>query len=184
MSSHPLTPLPEQVADLSSVRREWTALAAQTSNVFLTWEWADAWRRHLGAGHRLAAGVVRRADGSASAVLPLYVELRRPVRVVRFIGSEPADELGPICAPEDVSASLTQLHRHAMAVLEPGGILLAEKISQSVGIAAALGGTTLRTTASPVVRFDGAGFEEYLATRSRNFRSQFRRAERRLMREH
>ncbi|MEA2330008.1 MAG: hypothetical protein QOH58_146 [Thermoleophilaceae bacterium] len=62
-------------------------------------------------------------------------------------------------------------------------MLLAERLPGE-GHAQQLGGKLLRRDASPVVDLAGGGWDDYLATRSSNFRSQVGRKERKLVREH
>lgn len=171
-------------SDLDAIRPEWQALAEQSGNVFMTWEWADAWRRHLGPHFPLVTALIRRSDGTPQGVLPLYYARRRPLGVLRFVGVGPSDELGPICAPADRIASAQVLHDHAGRLLGSGGVLLAERLGCRPSVASTLGGTVVQRSATPVVALAGQTYEAYLATRSANFRSQARRCERRLVRDH
>ncbi len=170
----------ERVSDLEAVRADWTRLALGL-NVFATWEWADAWRRHLGASQELSIGVLRRGDGEATAILPLCLEHRALFRMARFIGSGPADELGPLYAdairPSEVAAAL---RHHVADTLAGGGLFLGERIGGSDPLACELSSAVVHRTASPVLPTHGASFDEFLASRSRNFRSQVRRRERTL----
>ncbi len=172
----------ERVTDLAAVRADWTRLAEQTGNVFGTWEWADAWYRHLGGDATLAIGVARRPGGGAVAILPLCVARHRPLRLLRFVGAGPSDELGPLCAPTDRRAATTLLRRHVAETLEGSGIFLGEHLWGEDPLARQLGAVTVRHIASPVISTAGRSFEDFLASRSRNFRSQVRRRERRLAR--
>jgi CelD/BcsL family acetyltransferase involved in cellulose biosynthesis len=170
----------ESVSDLETVREDWTRLALG-QNVFATWEWADAWRRHLGAGRELSIGVLRRSDGEATAILPLSIEHRARLRVARFIGSGPADELGALSAggagPSQVAAAL---RHHVADTLAGGGLFLGERIRGSGPLGRELSSAVVHRTASPVLPTHGASFDEFLDSRSRNFRSQVRRRERKL----
>jgi CelD/BcsL family acetyltransferase involved in cellulose biosynthesis len=174
----------ERHRDHGAVRSEWHDLAERGGNVFMSWEWAAAWRRHLGGRFSLVTLLLRRADGTAQAVVPLYLERTRPLPVLRFVGAGPSDELGPVCAPEDRAATATLLGRHFGRVLPGGGLLLAERLGCRPPIAEPLGGTVVHRAASPVLEIAGRSFEDYLVSRSSNFRSQLRRSERRLVREH
>jgi CelD/BcsL family acetyltransferase involved in cellulose biosynthesis len=169
---------------VEGLREEWNRLAEQAGNVFMTWEWADIWLRHLRPGAELAIMVARDADGDARVILPLFFDRRQPLKLVRFIGSGPADELGPICAPQDAPLAASLLRSRAHALLGSGGVLLAERLSRATGVASELPGRPLRRYATPLLPLDEDGFEEFLAARSRNFRGQLRRAEHRLQREH
>ncbi len=62
-------------------------------------------------------------------MLPLYLWTARPLRIARFIGHGPADQLGPVCGPyahataaEGFRSVATQAHLDlALAELLPGG---------------------------------------------------------------
>lgn len=174
----------ERHTDLGSVRGEWDELARRSGNVFMTWEWADAWYRHLGGRLPLITLLARRSDGTAQGVLPLYVSRTRPVRVLRFVGAGPSDELGPICAPEDRAATARLLRHHSDGLLSGGGVLLAERVGRDPAIASDLGGVVVARASTPVAQIGGRTFDEYLATRSAHFRHQLRHHERRLLRTH
>lgn len=171
----------ERMENFCAARAEWTRLAAQTDNVFGTWEWADVWWRHLGGGRKLALAIARRR-GKAVAVLPLFIARERPFRLVRFIGAGPSDALGAICAPADRPAAAAALRSHAAAALGRSGMFLAERLSPLDPLVAVRDAIPLRRAASPVLVTDARSFEEFLRSRSRNFRSQVRRRERALAR--
>jgi CelD/BcsL family acetyltransferase involved in cellulose biosynthesis len=149
----------------------------RSGNVFGTPEWAEAWWRHFGQGTPLLA-LVRDGDGEAVALTALELRLRRPARVARFVGHGAADQLGPVCAPGDRRGceALSQLR-------ERFDVLLAERLP-GTGWAERLEGRTLRREGSPVIDVPEGGWEAYLAERSSNLRSQLRRKERKLQREH
>ncbi len=166
----------EPVRDLEAARPEWTALAERSGNVFSTWEWASCWLRQMGAGEELRAQVCRRPDGQAAAILPLCRSRKGPLSVLRLVGHGESDELGPVCAPGDRPLADAQL---AALVAEDGscdafvGHDMAERPS---------GAAVLWRMASPAVRLEGSGWDEFLAGRSRNFRQQVRARERALAR--
>lgn len=172
----------ERLEALDDVRDEWDALAGATRNVFATWEWASLWWRHFGGSRTLLTHACRSADGRLVGILPLYLSRQRPFRVVRLVGHGEADQLGPICLPE---------HRPAVAralrdVLTDTGadVFLAERLAREEGWSALLDAEEIRAEPSPVVRFDVETWEDFLRTRSRNFRDQARRRERRLAEQH
>jgi CelD/BcsL family acetyltransferase involved in cellulose biosynthesis len=172
----------ERVEALEDVRDDWEALASATRNVFSTWEWASLWWKRFGESRTLFVHACRSADGRAVGILPLYLWQRRPFRVVRFVGHGEADQLGPICLPEHrpaVADALRSLLADARA-----DVFLAERMAREEGWGAPLGAGELRAEPSPVVRFDVETWEEFLRTRSRNFRDQARRRERRLAEQH
>ena len=157
-------------AQLAPLKEDWNALAARSRNLFGTWEWAETWWRHFGGDGEL------RTTRVPSAVLPLYVERKGPLRLLRFLGQGHADEVGPVCAPEDRDAAAAGL-RDALAA---GGYHLFLGDGLTPGWGELLGARVVERTRSPVVSLDTGSWDDFLATRSSNFRQQLRSAERRL----
>jgi CelD/BcsL family acetyltransferase involved in cellulose biosynthesis len=183
MSSGPLRAELEPLASLDAARDGWDDLAAAVGNPFATWAWADAWWRVYGGGRRLALWRVRDRDGRAAAILPLYATGRGPLTVLRFLGHGAADELGPLCAPADrplAAAALRRVTRDSGA----GTLLLAERLPGDAGFADLLRGRVLQREPSPLLATGGLGWDDWLATKSSNFRGQARRMERKLARDH
>jgi CelD/BcsL family acetyltransferase involved in cellulose biosynthesis len=116
-----------------------------------------------------------RDDDRPVAVLPLGVTGRPPLRVARFLGHGPADEQGPVGAPEE-----TQTAFEALLEVRDWDVLLAERLPPGHG----LRGRVLRRESSPVIATPPGGWEEYLAGRSRNLRSQLGRKRRQLEGDH
>ena len=172
-----LEPLP----DLESAREPWQALGERGGNLFGTWEWASTWWRHFGRGRPLRLAGCRRPDGTLAGVLPLYEARRWPLRLLRFVGHGPADQLGPACAPGDRPALGEALTRTVSA---PSTVLLAERLWPPEGWIDRLEATVVRREESPRVALDASSWEDFLAARSSNFRQQVRRRERKLIREH
>ncbi len=169
--------------DLDAARLDWDQLALRAGSVFGTWEWADAWQRHLGVGAPLQIVVARRADGHPFALLPLFIARERPLRVLRIVGAGPADELGLLCAPEDRAAAARAVADKLRRLIGRSGFFLAERIWAEHALAAPFGAQVVHHNSSSVLPLSGS-FEDFLAARSRNFRSQVHRRERRLAREH
>jgi CelD/BcsL family acetyltransferase involved in cellulose biosynthesis len=169
----------ETFQELDAVRDEWRLLGERSGNVFATWEWAEAWWRHYGEGEPLLA-LARGDDGQPAALVALELHRRGPLRVARFVGHGPADEMGPIAAPGDPAGAeaLQALHT---APERRWDVLLAERLAPDAGVAERLGSSTLLRESSPIVEAPEGGFEAYLKARSRNFRSQVRRKERALL---
>ena len=119
--------------------------------------------------------LARDDDDRPVAVLPLGIRGRRPARVARFLGYGPADEQGPVCAPEEIPAAMELL------LNGPRGwdVLVAERVRPGHG----LRGRRLRQESSPVIERPEGGWEEYLAGRSKNLRSQLGRKQRKLERD-
>jgi CelD/BcsL family acetyltransferase involved in cellulose biosynthesis len=171
----------EPFKELESRRRLWSELATRSGNVFATWEWADVWWRHFAAGET-PAFVECRLDSRPFAILPLYVARRGPLRFLRLIGHGPGDVLGPVCAPADAELAGLALGRVARELDLPP-LLLAERLP-SGAVAEGVGGRLLQREANPRLDIDGATWDEYLATRSRNLREKVRRSARKLKRSH
>lgn len=160
----------EPIERLEDVREEWSALADRSGHPFATWEWNSLWWEKFGAGRELYSFVCRDADGNALAILPLYVVMSRPVGVARFLGY--SDLHSPVCAPEH-----RELAAEALAAVTRLGrvrLVLAERLPGEQGWGRLVGGRLLREGHDPVMRFEGT-WEEFLATRSRNFRAKERK---------
>lgn len=166
----------EPVDDMGAIREEWSELAERCGNVSGSWEWCRLWARHIACGRRLMVSACRDSSGRLVALLPLYLASRAPVRTLRFMGH------GPICRPEDMVEAVMSLGE----VLERarGWDVFVADLPGDQPWAPLIRGTPIRRVASPVLRTDGLGWEGYLRSRSRNFRDQVRRRERRLAREH
>jgi CelD/BcsL family acetyltransferase involved in cellulose biosynthesis len=169
----------EPIASLDDARADWQALAGPADNPFGTWEWADAWWRAFGGGRRLELRRVHALDGRVAAILPLYAARRGPLTVLRFVGHGPADQLGPVCAPEDRPVAAAALRELAQRHL-----VLADRLPGEERLAPLLGGRVARREASPLVPLDAPTWDDWLAARSSNLRQQARRRERKLAREH
>ena len=167
---------------MDSLREDWRSLAALCPNPFSSWEWASAWWRHFGKGRGLRIYVVRDADGATVAIVPLYLDRKGPLRMLRFVGHFPADELGPICAPERAAAVAALCHEHLRRERD-WDLFLAERVPIPVGVGAALRGRRLRTESMPELRIETSDWDEFLAGKSSNFRGQTRTKERRLLRD-
>lgn len=179
-----MLPLPGPNAEV------WDRLAARSRNVFATRAWAECWWEANGAPGR---PLVLTDGPRPSVVVPLHVT-GRPLRQVRLIGAGPADHLGPACAPADLGTA-AELLRSELCLGDgsvdgsgrartAGGtgwdVLLLQDVAAADGWHDRVGGIELRRVASPVVRLGAADWEAFLASRSKNFREQTRRKERRL----
>lgn len=172
----------EVVRTLDSAREEWSALAEQTGNIFATWEWNSTWWRHLGREKSHLVSTCRTPDGALAAILPLYLSVERPIRLVRFIGGRHGDHLAPICSRGRRGVAALALRQ---ALLEHrADLFIGENVPAEEGWGTLLGGKVVRRTGTPVLRFRDASWEEIVARTSHNFRSQVRRRERKLAREH
>jgi CelD/BcsL family acetyltransferase involved in cellulose biosynthesis len=173
----------EPVASFAAAAADWDALAAAVPSPFSTRAWAEAWWTAYGGGGEPDLRRVRTGDGRVAALLPLYRADRGPVRLLRFVGHGAADQLGPLCAPEDRPLAAAAL-RAAASELGPRGLLLAERLAGDEHLSEHLGGAVLREEASPVLATEGRTWDEWLAGKSKNFRDQARRMERRFAKAH
>ena len=168
----------ERVPSPGRLEDEWRRLAAESgTSIFGTWEWADAWCDAYGAGHDPALHAVRNEDGTLVAVVPLCVQRRAGLRVIRFVGYGPGDELGPVHGPADLPLAARAL-QEALAALR-WDVAALEQLPGSAGWPNLLDEPVWRREANPVLQL-GGGWSSYLETRSANFRQQLRRRERAL----
>jgi CelD/BcsL family acetyltransferase involved in cellulose biosynthesis len=166
----------EPLAGWSDAHDEWTALAVRAGSPFAFPEWSAAWFSHLGEGSPLPLAC-RREDGSIGAILPLC----RSGPGLRLAGHGESDELGPVCAPEDRPAAWAAL-RGWLAEADWRTLVLDDIPAAELDVLGP-GARLVRRIASPSVDLAG-GFDAWLAGRSRGFRDQLRRRERRLERDH
>ena len=170
----------EVLRTIEPLRAEWSELAERGGNVFQTWEWAASWWRHFGRGRELRVTAIR-SEGKLIGILPFYMWAARPLRILRFLGHGPGDQLGPI---------VRDGHRQTVARALPAALaqldwdlILAEQLAVDQGWSSFLAGRRIVREASPVLRFGNAGWEGFVRARSRNFREQLGRRERKLARE-
>jgi CelD/BcsL family acetyltransferase involved in cellulose biosynthesis len=173
----------EPIALLSDSEADWRTLAAETQNPFTSWEWASTWWRHFGSGRELRAFRCRDEDGRLAGIVPLQVASSHGLRVLRFIGHRPADELAPLCRSED-RAAVAQAFGAAVREARGWDVCLAERLPPEQSWAESLGGRVLRREPSPEVALETRDWDGFLAARSSNFRQQVRKFERRLLRDH
>jgi CelD/BcsL family acetyltransferase involved in cellulose biosynthesis len=144
--------------------------------VFATPEWLLTWWRHLAAGE---LHLWRWGDAQAPrAILPLHLH----DGTLRFLGHPAADQLGPVCTPEDREPAARALR----SLLEGGWVawrvFAADDLPADVPWADLLGASVSARQPSPFIQLLGGTWDDFLATRSRNFRAQVRGRERRLQR--
>ena len=176
---------PRGVAD------HWRELAERRGNAFVTPEWFAAWNRHFGDGMPEVT-VARDADGAVRGILPLAGSDAGRPRRYRFAGAVAADHLHPASSEEDepaVAAACGSLLANdpdwRVIVLdnvdagEPWPRALAGAAGSELAVHSYRDAVLPRLDLSTV-----ESWEEFLAGRSRNFRSQMRRFERKLERDH
>ncbi len=167
----------DPLSSIAAARDVWIAAAQQSDNLFSTWEWADIWWKHFGAGRHLRLAHVHDGAGHTVALLPLYAEQRAGIRLTRFLGHGVADQLGPVCALADTRAAAEALN----AAGADGDVLVAERLAAGRAWEHELRGRLLYEVPSPVIALaEEGGWDDYLSRRSANFRHQVRRRSRRL----
>jgi CelD/BcsL family acetyltransferase involved in cellulose biosynthesis len=174
----------ERVGRLEDLREDWLLLEEAADHPFATWEWNSQWWRHFGGDRELLALVCRGSTtGQPVAIVPLRPDRVGPVRVARFLGD--GDLRGPVCRAADRPAVAAAV-RAAVQAGDLGRcrLLLAERLPGGQSWGEMLGGRRVATHPDPLLSLGGIDWEEFLGARSRNFRQQVRRRERRLVEEH
>lgn len=183
----------EDLDQLHLIEDGWRKLAVARGNAFVTPEWFSAWRRHYGEGHRSLIATARDSAGQLQGVLPLVVRLGRRPRPARFAGSSLGDHFEPAAShgrDDEVAAAVGAALRSGSS--PPARRLVLENVDaerpwwRALSLASGCGGNPLvdRRSSLPSVNLAGRTWEDYLATRSRNLRSQVGRKWRRLERDY
>ena len=157
---------------------EWDALAERSGNVFATREWLSTWQRHHGGGQRTLTLASRDAGGRLTGLLPLRVARRHPALLLP-VGPWPPPAGPVICAPEDIATVPRDLAEQ-LAGRDDWDVLLAQAVPVGAGWREALRAVPRGREPNRTLDFEGRGWDELLAARSRNFREQIGRRERRL----
>jgi CelD/BcsL family acetyltransferase involved in cellulose biosynthesis len=177
---------------IDEIEAQWRALAERRSNAFATPEWVRAWWSHS-ADERFSLRIAALLRGDELVgVMPLAIDASRRPRAIRFAGAGLGDRFHPVAEPEDEPAvaaaamALLQqedLSRHMLMFenVEPDRPWLGELRRASPRRLAV---TEQQSTELPYVPLEGLDWDGYLAQRSRGSRSNLRRRERVLVREH
>lgn len=159
--------------ELAPLRAEWSELARASGNIFATPEFLELWWEHFGSGRPIVAAF-RDEGGALTGLVPLYRGSLARLPALRLFGHGAGDQLGPIGGgPELLARALDEAPVRAQVFLGeqlPGGEQWPGRVLSREG--------------SPVLRFPDGSWDDYLAGRSKNFREQVRRRERKLFREH
>lgn len=156
----------------------WDRLAAQSRNIFQTRDFATAWWDAKRPGGDVRVLTDRPED--PRCIIPVY-RSGSVVPMVRQIGHGPADALGPLCAPEDRGLAAEVMLSELGTELRRGVVVMHDAEIDD-GWQERLGGELIRVSPGPAVRLGFADWDEFLRTRSKNFREQTRRKHRRLHR--
>lgn len=160
----------------------WNRLAEDAGNLFATHTWAECWWRVYGDGREPRVLCDDPAD--PRVILPMYVAGSR-LRQARFIGNGPADQLGPVCRPEDAPRAVELLREALGDKTLRADVVLLQDMPTSRPWWEPLRGRRVRVEESPVLQFDQpTTWDDFLASKSKNFRNQARARPRRLEEEH
>lgn len=184
------TELVTEIGEVTALSAEWRELAERRGNAFLTPEWFLAWLRHFGQDWEPHVAVVRTPGGTLRGLLPLLSSKSKGRRELRVcpIG----DRFHPVAEAGDEEAVATAA---APAIAPPGpGLrsLLLENVDTggewwralAKAFPAPLATVERGEATLPFVELAGLSWDEYLAGRSRQLRSQLGRKLRSLRRDH
>jgi CelD/BcsL family acetyltransferase involved in cellulose biosynthesis len=184
----------EVIGDWARLRElddEWRSLAGVRGNVFLTPEWLFAWLRHYGDGAEPAVLEARDPQRRPIGWMPMTLQGGRP-RSLRFAGANLADHLHPLASGSDSELEVAAAFGASLGEGLPGWrTLVLDNVDQNAGWVRSLSGAAPMPLAAVTVRRSQlpyaalpSSWDEYLASRSRNFRSEVGRKLRRLKRDH
>jgi CelD/BcsL family acetyltransferase involved in cellulose biosynthesis len=182
----------EDVEGLEALRAEWDRLTVACALPLTAPDWVLAWWRHLAPADAAIRAVAVREEDRLVGLAPLYAAPGAPVDY-RLMAGEVSQRNGPVVEPgrewevaEPVAAVLAaarprpdRLVLDAVPLASPWPALLRERWP------GALRPAPFRTEVqgAPTVALDRAGLlDDWLATRSANFRNQMRRMRRNLER--
>jgi CelD/BcsL family acetyltransferase involved in cellulose biosynthesis len=177
---------------LGEIEADWRSLAEWRGNAFLTPEWYFAWLRSYGADADPAVIAVRAPAGELRGVMPLARDRAARPRSLRFGGANLADHLHPVAAgleeEEAVAAAAgarldAEIPRWSAIVLDNVDADARWWRAMMSAAPLSLAAVSYRQTTLPCIQLP-ASWEDYLASRSRNFRSQLGRKLRALERDH
>lgn len=167
--------------DLEPLSDRWREWAVARGNAFLTPEWYLTALEHFPEAGEPAALVMRRGE-SVAGLLPMVSNGRD----LRFGGAQTGDYFGLLCDEAEsegvvaaAAESLVSEPRARSVVLDNVSVGDAWWTGLSRGRAA----VCYREDVLPCLDFEGRSWDEYLATRSSNLRSQVRRKGRKARRE-
>lgn len=179
-----------EISEVEALAEEWRPLAERRGNAFVTPEWFLAWLGRCGQGWEPRVAVVRTAEGELRGLLPLVSSKSGGPQTLRFcpIG----DRFHPVADAGDEKA-VAIAAAPALAPPDRGfrGLVL-ENVDadgdwwQALTEASPARMATVERdqSALPFVELAGLDWDEYLAGRSRQLRSQLGRKLRSLRKEH
>lgn len=179
------------IASCAPFETGWRGFAEAQGNAFISPDWYRAWAELYGDATQPAIVVVRDRQGALRGVLPLAAASSGRPRRWGFGGANLGDLFSPACAPGDEAT----IARCAAVALEAAGaeLLVLDNVAAAAswwhGLARRSTGSdlaayTYRQSALPRIELAGLDWAGYLASRSRNLRSQIGRKTRALERDH
>jgi CelD/BcsL family acetyltransferase involved in cellulose biosynthesis len=177
---------------LRELEDEWRSLAELHGNAFLTPEWLYAWLRHYGDSAEPALLEVRASDQRLLGSMPMTLQGPRRRRLLRFAGANLADHLHPLAGGGDSEVDVAATFGARLGRDLPGwSALVLDNVDVGAGwLRALLESAPMRLAVVTTRRAElpytvlPASWDDYLRSRSRNFRSEVGRKLRRLEREH
>jgi CelD/BcsL family acetyltransferase involved in cellulose biosynthesis len=178
---------------LSEVETEWRSFAESRGNAFISPEWFHAWLPHLGPRTRPWVVVMRRDDGGLFGLLPLVSSSGRRPRRLRFAGGRFGDYFHPASAAEDEEAFALAAGDALRERRREWAMFILDKVDVTARWVNRVRGANSRALPAvedhrewlPYIDLSGlTSWDEYLATRSKHFRSHIRRDMRVLERDH
>jgi CelD/BcsL family acetyltransferase involved in cellulose biosynthesis len=178
-------------AGVAAVAAAWRAMAVRVGAPYCLPEWMLAWFRHVAPPGSCLRVVAVRDGARLIGLAPYFVQPERTALwSQRLLGSGTSHRLAPLAEQgreQDVAAAAAA----ALAATRPGpGLITLEGASENspwprlladawpVRFGAAIHTGTILS--APTVSLPGGGYEDWLARKSRNFRQQLRRDQRRL----
>ena len=174
----------ENLAALKEIEPEWRALAEGRGNAFLTPEWLISWFDHYGDEATPFVPVLKGGDGKLRGLLALALARSGRPRVCRLGGGSLGDRFHPLCEPMEEHEVAAAAGEALAAAGRPWSILALDHVeAQQPWISGLAEGTGVRLrrrerSAAELPLIDlsrHTGWEDYLATRSKNLRQQIRR---------
>jgi CelD/BcsL family acetyltransferase involved in cellulose biosynthesis len=179
-----------EMTEVEALADEWRPLAERRGNAFVTPEWFLAWMRRCGEGWEPRVTVVRNTEDGLRGLLPLVSSTDGGRQTLRFCPV--GDCFHPVADAQDEKAVAIAA---APVVASPDRgfrSLLLENVDadgdwwQAFAEASPATMATVQRDESvlPLVELAGLDWKEYLASRSRQLRSQLGRKLRSLRKEH
>ncbi len=166
--------------DVAAVRPAWQRLAAAGSNIFATWEWSVTWLRHIAPGVTPMIAAAGADERMPAVLVALYCGAHAGLPALRLVGDGLGSRVGPIRAAGDDKLAATALIAAVAAARGRHILFVGEGFPGEERWESVLPGGSHHRESSPVLAINGVSWEEYLSSRSGNFRQQVRRRERRL----